>query len=262
MALLSYQLLFLTLCIIQSQGVLSSNVASTTCDGEANVLSLLALLPYPTTINCTGLTDWDRGMEMLSAAYLAVEKINNMSDILPSFTLKLVPSGTEVCRETVFPETLASFARYAVDLDCSIVGIVGLLCPSVTDAISRLAGRPEVTLLQVSAGVSPPSFTNTTEYPGLYRIISSSAVYNKALISLMKIFQWSKISMFFDNQQVYYTGTKDDFVERIESANLDLSLTEELSSASISQVFEDLLIDRLRIAYGSMRIDEAALALC
>ena len=271
MASVCYRELFLlALIIIESEGFLSSNQCSsneitTTCNGDdVNVLNLLTLLPCPTTNNgSTGLTtDWDRGEDMLPAACLAVERINDMPNILPGFRLKLVPSCTEVCRETVFPETLASFARYAVDVDCSIVGIVGLLCPSVTDVISRLAGRDEVRLVQASAGVSPHSFANSTEYPGLYRIVSSSAVYNKALVSIMKEFQWQKISIFFNNQQVYFSGTKDEFVDRIKDENLQLSLTEELSASSIPQIFEDLQIDGLRIAYGSMRIDEAALVLC
>ena len=271
MASIRYQdLLLLALIIMKSEGFLSSNLCSsneitTTCSGEdENVLNLLTLLPCPATINDSTvlMTDRDRGKDMLPAACLAVKRINDMSDILPDYKIKLVPSCTEVCNETVFPESLTSFARYAVDVDCSIVGIVGLLCPSVTDVISRLAGRPEVSLVQVSAGDSPHSFTNNTEHPGLYRIVSSSAVYNKALVSIMKVFQWQNISLFFNNQQVYFTGTKDEFVRRIEEENLQLSLTEELSASSISQTFEDLRIDRLKIAYGSMRIDEAALVLC
>ena len=263
------ELLLLTLIIIKSEGFLDSNLCSsneitTTCNGEeTEVLNLLTLLPCPNTINGSAMltTDRDRGKDMLPAACLAVKRINDMSDILPDYKIKLVPSCTEVCNETVFPESLTSFARYAFDSDCSIVGIVGLLCPSVTDVISRLAGRPEVRLLQVSAGDSPHSFANNTEHPGLYRIVSSSAVYNKALVSIMKVFKWQRISLFFNNQQVYFTGTKDEFVRRIEE-NLQLSLTEELSASSISQTFEDLRIDRLRIAYGSMRINEAALVLC
>ena len=78
----------------------------------------------------------------------------------------------------------------------------------------------------------------------------------------MKEFQWQKISIFFNNQQVYFSGTKDEFVDRIKDENLQLSLTEELSASSITQIFEDLQIYGLRIAYGSMRIDEAALVLC
>ena len=101
---------------------------------------------------------------MLSGVCLAVKRINDMSDILPDYKIKLVPSCTEVCSETVCPESLISLARYAFDSDCSIVG---LLCPSVTDVISRLAGRPEVKLLQVSAGDSP----QTRNYRQNYRVV-------------------------------------------------------------------------------------------
>ena len=53
-------------------------------------------------------------------------------------------------------------------LSCSIVGIVGLLCPSITDVISRLAGQPEAKLLQVSAGDSP----QTRHYRQNYRVVT------------------------------------------------------------------------------------------
>ena len=88
-----------------------------------------------------------------------------------------------------------NFVRHVTSGDLNIVGVVGLVCSTVTQAISPLAGRPGIDLLQISAGATSPVFSSKEEYPRLYRLISSSAVYNDAVLALMATFQWRRIGV-------------------------------------------------------------------
>ena len=94
---------------------------------------------------------------MISATQLAVNKINMRNDILPDYKLKLIPAKTEACNESLVTEALGNFVRQVTG-DLNIVGVVGLVCSTVTQAVSPLAGRPGIGLLQISAGAIFPVY--------------------------------------------------------------------------------------------------------
>lgn len=84
------------------------------------------------------------GKELLSAAQLAVDKINTRGDILTGFNLELVEANSETCNQSLVTEAPVNFVRRVTDGDLKIVGVVGLLCSTVTQAVSPLAGRPGI----------------------------------------------------------------------------------------------------------------------
>ena len=141
---------------------------------EIPTLHLLALVPLGET---EGLSPPDRGEELIAAAELAVDMINMRDDILPGYRLKLVPANAELCNQSLVAEAPETFLRHVTSGELNIVGVVGLVCSTVTQAVSPLAGRPGIDLLQISAGATSPVFTSEEEYPLLYRMMSSSAVY-------------------------------------------------------------------------------------
>ena len=52
------------------------------CCDEKTVLYLLNVQPYPDNRSFAG---WDRGFELIPAGRLAIEQINNQSDLLPGY---------------------------------------------------------------------------------------------------------------------------------------------------------------------------------
>ena len=108
--------------------------------------------------------DW----EILSAAEMAVYKLNRRDDILPGYRLELIPVNTETCNHSLVTEAPVNFVRHVTGGDLSIVGVVGLVCSTVTQTISPLTGRPKIDLLQISAGAISPIFSNKIEYLQLY----------------------------------------------------------------------------------------------
>ena len=200
---------------------------------------------------------------MLSAAQLAVDRINTRDDILPGYNLELVPANSETCNQSLVTEAPANFVRRVTDSDLNIVGVVGLLCSTVTQAVSPLAGRPGIDFLQISAGAISPVFTNEEDYPHLYRMIPSSAVYNDAVLKLMATFHWRRISMVRDTILIQHTTTADNFVTKVEGrTEIELELLGEVTPTFPTSPVKNLLPMRARIIYASVTAYEARELLC
>ena len=227
---------------------------------ELPTLRLLAMVPSAEN----SLPPYHRGdWEILSAAEMAVDKINRRDDILPGYRLELIPVNTETCNQSLVTEAPVNFVRQVTGGDLSIVGVVGLVCSTVTQAISPLAGRLEIDLLQISAGAISPIFSNNIEYPRLYRMIPSSTVYNDVVLSLMATFQWARISMVRDATLIQHTTTADKFVAKLDKrTELELVFLGDTTPTCTTSPVHNLIRKRARIVYASVTAFEACELLC
>ena len=215
---------------------------------DETTLHLLTLLPPGNVAD-----------SLLPAAELAVDKINAKDDLLPGYRLELIAADTEKCNETLITESYISFAKYsAPNGPFNVVGVTGLTCATVTQVISPLAGHPEIDLLQISAGTAPPTFTNMHNYPRLYRMVSSSAVQNDAVLALMNEFQWKRISIISDSTLIDHTGTAHDFITKvIQDPRLELVSQEIVTPRSVFPAFTRTISNAAKIIYVSMTAEEA-----
>ena len=240
------------LLIAHATGTLSTaNTLHKFGDGlNDTVLHLLTLLPPRDVAN-----------SLIPAAELAVDKINAKDDLLPGYRLKLIAADTELCNETLITESYISFVKYvASDGPFNVVGVIGMTCATVTQAISPLAGRPDIDLLQISAGELPPSFTNDQAYPRLYQVISSSAVQNDALLALMDAFEWRRISIISDSTLIDHTGTADDFIAKVNQSKLISQ--EVVTPRSVASALSSTVLNEAKIIYVSTTAEEACELLC
>ena len=225
-------------------------------------IHLLTLVPLAETVGLSHQPPCHRGEELISAAQLAVDKINMRDDILPDYKLELILANTETCNQSLVTEALGNFVRQVAG-DLKLMGVVGIVCSTVTQAVSPLAGRPGIGLLQISAGAISPIFASEDEYTHLFRMISSSAVYNDAVLELMATFQWKRISMVRDTTLIQHTTTADDFVSKIEKRNeSELVLLGEVSPTFPTSPVKNLLPKAARIIYASVTATEARELLC
>ena len=226
---------------------------------EMPTLHLLALVPMTETVGLP----YQRGQDLVSAAQLAVDQINMRDDILSGYELELVPADEGSCNQSLVTEALVNFVRLVPNGVLNIVGVVGLACSAATQAVSAFAGRPEIDLLQISAGATSPVFTSEEEYPRLYRMISSSAVYNDAVLALMDTFQWRRISVVRDNIVIQYITTADDFLSKVESrAELDIVYLGYATPRFPTSSVQRLLPEAALIIYASVTVFEARELLC
>ena len=218
---------------------------------------LLNILPYPDSRP----SGWDRGFELIPAGQLAVEQINNRSDIFPDYRLNLINIGSEPCGIRLITDGLVNFFRPFVDPDVLSVGVIGLFCSSLTDTIAPLVDHPGIDYIQIAASASPVH-RNPTEYPRLFHTTSSSNVFNEAVMELMETFDWRLVNVIHDSLDIYFTTTAQDFIHRLKSSNDLLTQTAISIPTDISIAIDNLRSEGGRIVYGSVTIPQAAKIMC
>ena len=223
------------------------------------VLHLLNVQPYPDNRIFAG---WDKGFELIPAGHLAIKQINNRSDILPGYRLELIDIESEACGISITNTGYVNFYRHLVQPDLLVVGVVGLFCSTVTAAISPVANHPQIDYVQITASTSP-LFQDVSAYPRLFHTISSSTVFNKAVVTLMAKFQWHKIGLIYNSVGVYFFSTADNFVSRVK-ANFSLDLFTSFSSQPqfVPELFSKVKNVGVRIIFTSLTVSEGATFMC
>ena len=262
MAVLREKLLVLILffCGVSYPKSMYTVFAQSEEQAEIPTLHLLALVPLGET---AGLPPPDRGEELIAAAEMAVDMINRRDDMLTGYRLELVPANAELCNESLVAEAPGNFVKHVTSGELNIVGVVGLLCSTVTQAVSSVAGRPGIDLLQISAGATSPVFSSKEEYLRLYRMMPSSAVYNDAVLEMMATFQWKRISVIRDTKLIQHTTTADDFMTKVESRpEGEVVFLGDVTPTFPTSPVQSLLPERARIIYASVTASEARKLLC
>ena len=232
--------------------VLRVNASETT-------LYLLNVVPYPDDRPFAG---WDRGFELIPAGDLAIEQINNRSDILPGYRLELVDIESEACGISTINTGYVNFYRHLVQQNSLVVGVVGLFCSTVTAAISPVVNHPQIDYVQITASTSP-LFQDIGAYPRLFHTISSTTVFNEAVVKLMAKFQWRKIGLIYNSVGVYFFSTADNFVSRLETNfSLDLFTSFPSQAQFIPELFSEVKNVGVRIIFTSLTVPEGATLMC
>ena len=68
-----------------------------------------------------------------------------------------------------------------------IVGIIRLYCSMVTNALAPIVSRPGVDYVKLAASTSPEHCYNPT-FRDVFHTITSSSVFNEAVIKMMMMF--------------------------------------------------------------------------
>ena len=253
--MLSLQCILLYLVVLQLFPVYSSN--------EDYPLPVLVLVPYPDPRNDSG---WDRGLELIPAARVAVKEINNHTNLLPGYTIQLIEASSDACSVITTGKSLINLSTYTLSTSRpdNAIAVTGLVCSTVTAAVSPIAGQSEIDLIQISMSPSP-IFRNQNRYRRLWRILPSSLPFNKAMIALMDHFNWNKVSTIYDEQGVYFQTTAELFREVITksaSNTLVLHLGINNNDIFIDQSLDQIANETARIIYVSTTIPQSGILMC
>ena len=239
-------------------------IGSTSGSNEKQSLPVLVLLPYPDPRDDSG---WDRGLELLPAARLAVKEINNNSQILSGYEIQLIERGSDACGTSAIINGLTNFAGNALQWEpnaTNAIAVIGLACSAVTASISPLAGREGVDLLQMAMSISE-TFRDKEMYRHLWRVLPSSAVFVTTTIALMEKFSWTRVAQVYDGNGVLFRTTANTFRKEITS-NTSYTLLVDYAVGIGSSFFQsalDLIQDTgARIIFASMAMPEAAYLIC
>ena len=205
---------------------------------ELKTLYFLTIQSYPDP-NATIQPSWDGGIDIIPAAELAVELINNNSGMLPNYRLELINAdgGCNILTKTVISFVDNVFVQQEKQ---PIVGIIGGSCSASSLILSPLTGREEVALINMHYGGSP-ALGNRELYPYAFGTLGSSQVLVDALFALMRKNDWKRIAILYDESRIFFS----DAFNRLRS-----TLAAEIPGGEIvfsSPVFDSTLpIDDIR----------------
>ena len=229
-----------------------------TCRGSSDG-SVLQLLVVVNVQGGPGVPRWDRGLEILPAAQLVVDKINRDPSILTGHQLALIQVDTGTCTYNFHSEGLINFVHQITQEENHIVGVVGLFCTSVTQLLSPLAGYQGISLLQISGSASP-ILRNQEKYPYLWHMIPSSAAYVDAVLEMMDAFEWRNIAVIGAPGGLYF-DTAREFILKV-SSNTSRWVTLLISDGQVSSSIRDLQQSGKRIVFASVEAKVAAQMIC
>ena len=132
---------------------------------------------------------------LIPAALLAIEEINNSSDILKNFHVSLDIRDTQ-CDSALGNYQLIQSIKNRVGVDANPpdnsfnLAILGPGCSAVSQAIAGVAGR-RLNIPQVSYGYSLPVFTNKKKFPSFFQTARSTDLTTISALRLLSHFNWT-----------------------------------------------------------------------
>ena len=225
-------------------------------------LSVLVLVPHPDFNPNSG---WSSGIELLPAARIAASEINNRADILPGYNLSLIEAPSDTCGRTNAPIGLSNFVRYAVanKMSNKVIAVTGLVCSTVTEAVSPIAGRTEVDVIQLSLSISP-LLRDTSKYRHLWHMLPSSTIFVHTTMSLIKHFSWNKITLLYNEANVLTESTTDAFIDILSNTSIEHEIIGIRSSPIFIHKALDLIeAESNRIIFASISsLDDLSHLMC
>lgn len=169
-------------------------------------LYVISFLPYPN--NNSDLKPFtDHGPLVVHGARLALEKINNRTDILwPDYELKILEVNDGCNVSFIGVINLLSQLFYATD-DKRIVGIIGPECAAAVQAVSQLTGKPDISLINVHYANSP-TLSNHASFPYAFGILRTTEIDVNAVVALFKYNKWTRAAVLYDFRVLVYATYK------------------------------------------------------
>eukprot|EP00731_Ephydatia_muelleri_P011996 Em0006g890a len=163
-------------------------------------LNLLSMLSYPSaklTVDCSD------GPDLIPAGYLAIEMINNRSDILEDYHLELI-DGHAGCGNPALSIWEGVLVKEIFDSGKKVAGIVGLSCYDLAEKVGSITAIEGIAL--ANAHISSSFILgNATLYPYSVGITPSMLRFVDAFAALMKNSSWKHIGFVFEDSIMHLT---------------------------------------------------------
>ena len=163
-----------------------------------NTIYFGLMLSFPDPLGRKGYTsNFDDGHDIAPAAYLAVEQINNQSDLLSDYQVQLIPvdGGCTVTERTVVGIN---------NLACScepIVGIVGPSCDTSALRVGQFTGRDQFPMVTIHYG-ELNVLGNREMFPFAFGILGSNFMMKEAFTVLIMHNYWTRVALLYSGDDI------------------------------------------------------------
>ncbi|XP_071835074.1 gamma-aminobutyric acid type B receptor subunit 1-like [Apostichopus japonicus] len=195
---------------------------------------------------------WD-GSGCLVSAELALEQINNRSDILPDYELKMVWNDSQCIGNTgariLFHHIYSKPQK-----------IIVLSPPCSPNALSVASASRYWNLINIVYGALSPDLADREKYPNVYRVVPiATKIFNEVYIWLMKTYGWRKIG-FLTHSSEANIKAQNVFIEQVKPLNATI-IPEHINDIAENQV-ENLKSQDVRILFSIVYEAQTRLIFC
>ncbi|XP_030637490.1 gamma-aminobutyric acid type B receptor subunit 1 isoform X2 [Chanos chanos] len=195
---------------------------------------------------------WPGGQACLPSAQMALDLVNNRSDILPDYELELIHydsmcdpgEATKLLYDLLYTEPI------------KIVLMPG--CSSVSTLVAEAARMWNLVVL--SYGSSSPALSNRQRFPTFFRTHPSATLHNPTRVQLFRKWKWTKIATIQQTTEVF-TSTLDDLEQRVKEAGIEISVRQSFLTDPAVAV-KNLKRQDARIIVGLFYETEARKVFC
>ncbi|XP_076013288.1 gamma-aminobutyric acid type B receptor subunit 1 [Genypterus blacodes] len=195
---------------------------------------------------------WPGGQACLPAAWMALDLVNQRSDILPDYELELIHydsmcdpgEATKLLYDLLYTEPI------------KIVLMPG--CSSVSTLVAEAARMWN--LIVLSYGSSSPALSNRQRFPTFFRTHPSATLHNPTRVQLFQKWKWTRIATIQQTTEVF-TSTLDDLEERVKEAGIEISVRQSFLTDPAVAV-KNLKRQDARIIVGLFYETEARKVFC
>ncbi|XP_068591232.1 gamma-aminobutyric acid type B receptor subunit 1 [Cebidichthys violaceus] len=195
---------------------------------------------------------WPGGQACMPSAQMAMDLVNNRSDILPDYELELIHydsmcdpgEATKLLYDLLYTEPI------------KIVLMPG--CSGVSTLVAEAARMWN--LIVLSYGSSSPALSNRQRFPTFFRTHPSATLHNPTRVRLFQKWKWTRIATIQQTTEVF-TSTLDDLEQRTKEAGIEISVRQSFLTDPAVAV-KNLKRQDARIIVGLFYETEARKVFC
>ncbi|KAK8378937.1 hypothetical protein O3P69_009579 [Scylla paramamosain] len=138
---------------------------------------------------------------LVNAAQLAYKRINNNSDILRDYEIKVINLNGGCRRETVLTAFMHHIRKESADVD--FAQMIGILGPACSDTLETLVGVAETFKTVVMSYSAEGAIFNYSKYPYFFRTIPENKIYGTVYKKLFQQLQWKQVGALTEDSNKY-----------------------------------------------------------
>ncbi|KAL8578950.1 hypothetical protein ACOMHN_001912 [Nucella lapillus] len=195
---------------------------------------------------------WAGGMACKPAINMALERVNNNTDILPQYRLTMQYNDSQ-CMPGLGTKVLY---QLLYDKPTKIMVLTG--CSSVSTFVAQAANMWN--LIVLAYGASSPALSNRERFPMFFRTHPSGTLHNPTRIKLFQLFRWRRIATIQETQETF-TSTIEDLEKRVKEVDIDIAVRQSFLTDPTNAV-RNLKRQDARIIVGVFYEDMARRVFC
>ena len=248
-------------------GICASWLSCLARSQETTPVNLLLLVPWPDNRESAG---WGPGPDLIAGARVAANEVNNSTTILPGYKINLIESQHEACGLSDESIGLTNLAKYSINRNSplgNVAAVLGLYCSTITLPLAKIAGREELSILQLTGANSPIFIQERETYnKHLWHFLQSASIYADMMIAIMDHANWKRVAIIGDSLDKFYTGIADALADAV-NLSPDKALIYHGSLLNLQEIYINAAINSIKyedvfIIFAAVSGPETARLMC